>query len=322
MEGKKILWYTCGPTVYDHSHMGHARAYLTFDIIRRIMEDYFNYQILYHSNITDIDDKIILKARRNKLVGDYTEENKAAKFADVSKYIDGAMKATGDKLLEKFAGLQAAAAGITGSRDKEDNITAQKGAELKIGQFKATQACYELAKLAEKDGIAKAVEQLKTGKDLKASLVAAEENLFKLSDEDCKGAKAEAANRAAIDKENALKTKLQALEKVETIGAVAAVIAICSDPVGEALDKEKGHTVTDHAVFDAHCRKYEQSFLDDMRALGVQDPDVLTVRACIACVHAICALCVHLHVRCREQPGEKQHFPHGRSPVCRVWRSS
>ena len=55
-----------------------------------------------------------------------------------------------------------------------------------------------------------------------------------------------------------------------------AIISICHDPVGEALDKEKGHTVTDHSVFDAHCRKYEQSFMDDMRALGVQDPDVLT----------------------------------------------
>ena len=37
------LRYTCGPTVYDLCHLGHARAYLTFDIIRRIMEDYFHY---------------------------------------------------------------------------------------------------------------------------------------------------------------------------------------------------------------------------------------------------------------------------------------
>lgn len=33
-EGKKVLWYTCGPTVYDVAHMGHARAYLTFDILQ------------------------------------------------------------------------------------------------------------------------------------------------------------------------------------------------------------------------------------------------------------------------------------------------
>ena len=45
-KGRKVLWYTCGPTVYDSCHMGHARAYLTFDILRRIMEDYFHYDIM------------------------------------------------------------------------------------------------------------------------------------------------------------------------------------------------------------------------------------------------------------------------------------
>jgi cysteinyl-tRNA synthetase len=48
--------------------MGHARNYITFDIVRRILEDYFNYEILYIMNITDIDDKIILRARQNYLI--------------------------------------------------------------------------------------------------------------------------------------------------------------------------------------------------------------------------------------------------------------
>ena len=39
--------------------MGHARAYLSFDIVRRVLTDYFNYDVLYVMNITDIDDKII-----------------------------------------------------------------------------------------------------------------------------------------------------------------------------------------------------------------------------------------------------------------------
>ena len=42
---KQITWYTCGPTVYDVSHLGHARTYVSFDIIRRIMTDYFGYNI-------------------------------------------------------------------------------------------------------------------------------------------------------------------------------------------------------------------------------------------------------------------------------------
>jgi cysteinyl-tRNA synthetase len=53
--------------------MGHARAYLTFDILRRIMEDYFGYDITYQVNITDIDDKIILRARRNHLLATFAQ---------------------------------------------------------------------------------------------------------------------------------------------------------------------------------------------------------------------------------------------------------
>ena len=55
---RRVTWYSCGPTVYDASHMGHARSYITFDIIRRIMEDYFGFEVLYVMNITDIDDKV------------------------------------------------------------------------------------------------------------------------------------------------------------------------------------------------------------------------------------------------------------------------
>ena len=34
-KGNRVTWYNCGPTVYDASHMGHARTYLTFDILRK-----------------------------------------------------------------------------------------------------------------------------------------------------------------------------------------------------------------------------------------------------------------------------------------------
>ncbi|KAG6796989.1 cysteine--tRNA ligase, cytoplasmic [Apis mellifera caucasica] len=73
--GNHILWYSCGPTVYDASHMGHARSYMSFDIIRRVLSDYFGYDILYVMNITDIDDKIIKRARQNYLYEKYIKEN-------------------------------------------------------------------------------------------------------------------------------------------------------------------------------------------------------------------------------------------------------
>ncbi|KAG9229771.1 tRNA synthetases class I (C) catalytic domain-containing protein [Amylocarpus encephaloides] len=67
-EEGKVSWYACGPTVYDHSHLGHARNYVSTDIIRRIMRDYFGLKVKFVMNITDIDDKIILKARRQRLL--------------------------------------------------------------------------------------------------------------------------------------------------------------------------------------------------------------------------------------------------------------
>ena len=53
-----MSWYNCGPTVYDLSHLGHARNYVSQDIIRRILEQYFGYDVHLVMNITDIDDKV------------------------------------------------------------------------------------------------------------------------------------------------------------------------------------------------------------------------------------------------------------------------
>lgn len=75
--GRRVNWYSCGPTVYDSSHMGHARSYITFDILRRVLNDYFGYDIFYVMNITDIDDKIIKRARQNYLYEKYVAENKS-----------------------------------------------------------------------------------------------------------------------------------------------------------------------------------------------------------------------------------------------------
>ncbi|KAJ5723741.1 hypothetical protein N7488_001776 [Penicillium malachiteum] len=73
--GKKVTWYACGPTVYDDSHLGHARNYVSTDIIRRIMRDYFKYDVHFVMNITDVDDKIILRARQQHLFNEYVAIN-------------------------------------------------------------------------------------------------------------------------------------------------------------------------------------------------------------------------------------------------------
>ncbi|MFA5183836.1 MAG: class I tRNA ligase family protein, partial [Syntrophales bacterium] len=57
----EIKMYVCGITPYDESHLGHARAYVTFDVIKRYLA-HAGYKVKHVQNITDIDDKIIQKA--------------------------------------------------------------------------------------------------------------------------------------------------------------------------------------------------------------------------------------------------------------------
>ena len=61
-EPGKIALYICGPTVYDVPHVGHARSTLSFDAIRRALE-WRGFDVVHVSNVTDVDDKIINKAR-------------------------------------------------------------------------------------------------------------------------------------------------------------------------------------------------------------------------------------------------------------------
>ncbi|NWI19549.1 SYCM protein, partial [Crypturellus soui] len=61
-EPRVATWYSCGPTVYDHAHLGHACSYVKFDIIRRIMTRFFETEVIMVMGITDIDDKIIKRA--------------------------------------------------------------------------------------------------------------------------------------------------------------------------------------------------------------------------------------------------------------------
>ena len=57
-----LTWYICGPTVYDVGHIGHARTYVCFDMINRILTDYFHEPLIVAMGVTDIDDKIIKRA--------------------------------------------------------------------------------------------------------------------------------------------------------------------------------------------------------------------------------------------------------------------
>jgi cysteinyl-tRNA synthetase len=57
----RVKLFVCGPTVYDNSHIGHARTYISFDVIARYLK-YRGFSVFYMQNITDVDDKILKRA--------------------------------------------------------------------------------------------------------------------------------------------------------------------------------------------------------------------------------------------------------------------
>ena len=205
MNGRQVKMYLCGPTVYDMSHVGHARTYLTFDIMRRIMEEYFGYDVLFQVNITDIDDKIIMRARQNHLVAQYVEQNKGDR-KKVAEDCDAAMVAFSKKLDAKLAEL--------GIASKDLRVEAERVEKLKEQTFK-------------------------------------------------------------IDQHKEFYATFQALVKDSKTG-VEEIVAASKDQIAAKLDDELKHTVTDNKVFEAHGRKYEKYFMEDLAGLGIKVPDVVT----------------------------------------------
>ena len=78
IEEGKIRMYVCGPTVYDQIHIGNARTFLAFDVIRRYLM-YKGYAVTFAQNLTDVDDKIINRANEEgKTAAEVAEECSAA----------------------------------------------------------------------------------------------------------------------------------------------------------------------------------------------------------------------------------------------------
>ncbi|PDM26694.1 cysteine--tRNA ligase [Candidatus Bathyarchaeota archaeon B24-2] len=110
----EVRIYVCGPTVYDYIHIGNARSFVAFDVVRRYLE-YKGFKVKFVSNITDVDDKTIRRAKELNItlqqLGElyteaYFEDLKAlrVKKADVNPRATqhiGEMIALIEKLIEK-----------------------------------------------------------------------------------------------------------------------------------------------------------------------------------------------------------------------------
>ena len=139
-DGRTVSWYVCGPTVYDSAHMGHARAYLTFDILRRVMQSYFQYNVVYQMNITDIDDKIIKRARVNALLHEYAAKAQHADLAQTEKDIAAALDAHAGRLRSKDESLRTQRAGKLTRKEVDEVEEKLKELTLQTEMFQATKA--------------------------------------------------------------------------------------------------------------------------------------------------------------------------------------
>lgn len=84
---RKLKFFVCGPTVYDTPHIGNLRTFMSFDIIVRYLRSR-GYKIKYVQNITDIDDKIIIKAREESSSWDTIARRYEKEFLENNKRFD------------------------------------------------------------------------------------------------------------------------------------------------------------------------------------------------------------------------------------------
>ncbi|MCS7170686.1 MAG: cysteine--tRNA ligase [Aquificaceae bacterium] len=107
----RVLIYTCGVTVYDDSHVGHGRSLIVFDVFRRFLE-HLGYRVRFVRNFTDVDDKIINRARQectdfmsiaNRYIASYylDMENIHVKPADVEPRVTEHLQ----EIIETIKGL-------------------------------------------------------------------------------------------------------------------------------------------------------------------------------------------------------------------------
>ena len=94
LKKRVVNLFVCGPTVYDLAHLGHAKTYIAFDVIVKYLRQQ-GYKVFYLQNITDIDDRIIKRAKEKKISPeklalsferDYFKDIKDLKIDSVTKY--------------------------------------------------------------------------------------------------------------------------------------------------------------------------------------------------------------------------------------------
>lgn len=218
-EGRKVTWYVCGPTVYDDAHLGHARNYVSTDIIRRILSDYFKFDVKFVMNITDVDDKIILAARQRHFLEQYITEHLE---------IDTHVIESTSQALQAYILVHLPLLSNDLSLSSFPSLLQEKYGHVLAGKSFAN------------DGTPAGDKEAKIKMHIKTASSAVEALTNPGSDATVFFNKTAGVLRLWLD------TKHQA-----------------------SIDS------SDHSVFTAMTKEYEQRFFDDMGALNVRQPDVI-----------------------------------------------
>jgi len=87
-DGETVKMYVCGPTVYDYLHIGNVRPIIVFDTLRKYMERFAGWKVVYVQNITDVDDKLIARSLETGLTVEKLAHRYTKAFFDLLEQLD------------------------------------------------------------------------------------------------------------------------------------------------------------------------------------------------------------------------------------------
>lgn len=249
--GKTITWYACGPTVYDDAHLGHARNYVSTDIVRRILRDYFEFDVKFVMNITDLDDKIILRGRQRFLYEEWQKKHRYVRQQELNTVREAYIHyiRTNLPLLSR-------------EHNPDPEVFEKEVMASVYGNVLRGEALISGTRPGDKE--AKIKMHINTIRRTVQALM---------------------QGNKPNEKELKNKTHGEAAKKPpQSIGPnLNYFIPLpfyeeVNDVMCAMLDSELGHTIkgSDHAIFTSLTQEYEKSFFRDMKELNVLLPDEIT----------------------------------------------
>jgi len=172
LESGKVRIYLCGVTVYDESHIGHARTLIVFDVLRRYLESK-GMEIEFIQNFTDVDDKIINRAKRenvrasaisSRYIQEYYDEfdalnvKRATKYPKATEHIQDMLDLVQDLVNKKIAYVSKNGVYFSvskfpeyGKLSKKKVEDLQSGARVEVDETKNDPLDFALWKFSESD---------------------------------------------------------------------------------------------------------------------------------------------------------------------------